>query len=56
MRKTHLTKTLSKTIIVATAVLVVGTIAITYVITKCDIIRRKKEQTTSLVYYIEYNT
>lgn len=47
---------LKKLIAVGMTILVLGSFATTYVISRCNIIKRKKDQSISLIYKVDYQT
>ena len=49
-------KILKKIIALGMTVLVLGSFATTYIISRCNIIKRKKDQNISLIYKVDYQT
>ena len=47
---------LKKIIAFGMTILVLGSLATTYIISKCNIIKRKKDQNISLIYKVDYQT
>ncbi|MBQ2910579.1 MAG: hypothetical protein IJE53_07200 [Bacilli bacterium] len=47
---------LKKIIAFGMTILVLGSLATTYIISKCNIIKRKKDQSISLIYKVDYQT
>lgn len=47
---------LKKLITAGITILILGSLVTTYIISKCNVIKRKKEQNISLIYKVDYQT
>ncbi len=56
MSDVELLITLKKVIAVGMTILVLGCVATTFIISKCNIIRKRKNQEISLIYKVDYKT
>ena len=56
MQQIQTMQLLKKTIAIGMTILVIGCLATTYIISKCNVIRRKKDQVGSLIYQVDYQT
>ncbi|MBQ3511902.1 MAG: hypothetical protein IJA30_06395 [Bacilli bacterium] len=56
MSDVELLLTLKKVIAVGMTILVLGCAVTTFIISKCNIIRKRKNQEISLIYKVDYKT
>lgn len=56
MSDVELLLTLRKVIAVGMTILVLGCVVTTFIISKCNIIRKRKNQEISLIYKVDYKT